>query len=373
MIIAYLLDFDIVEEFSVFRKIENQIEFWEKSNHTVYLIIVSHNTKKQYAPKVKNLIIVERPRVAYLFNKELKVFFGRNAAFKIVYDLLKKLKPSVIYHRPGNKWYPYLSACLNLYPTILELNSIDEEEIKLYYPESGIKFKLFNYGRKKIIRESMGLVAVTNEISTHYNTYNKDSIVIANGFNTNNISNHKSERLQYTDRPQVIFIGSASQSWQGFEKLYFMAEKIPNADFHIIGIDHSELDLPIPANLTLHGYLPMTEVQKIYMFADIGIGTLNLYEKKMKEACPLKVREYIAHGLPIIIGYVDTDIKDSDRVLEIGCHKSNVDDNIDSIKNFIFINQKRFFTKKEGTDLIGIRNKERRRVAFLQSIFNKTT
>jgi hypothetical protein len=42
--------------------------------------------------------------------------------------------------------------------------------------------------------------------------------------------------------------------------------------------------------------------------ADIGIGTLSLYKKKMEEAAPLKVRSYLAKGIPVVIGYKDTDL-----------------------------------------------------------------
>lgn len=44
-----------------------------------------------------------------------------------------------------------------------------------------------------------------------------------------------------------------------------------------------------------------------------GLGTLALYKKNMHEASPLKVREYISRGFPVIYAYDDTDLSADDR------------------------------------------------------------
>jgi hypothetical protein len=41
-----------------------------------------------------------------------------------------------------------------------------------------------------------------------------------------------------------------------------------------------------------------------------ALGSLALYKNGMHEACPLKVREYLALGLPVIGACADTDIPD---------------------------------------------------------------
>ena len=46
----------------------------------------------------------------------------------------------------------------------------------------------------------------------------------------------------------------------------------------------------------------------------VGIGSLALFRNSMKEACTLKVREYWARGLPFVVGYEDTDLKDNVRM-----------------------------------------------------------
>jgi hypothetical protein len=67
-----------------------------------------------------------------------------------------------------------------------------------------------------------------------------------------------------------------------------------------------------------------------------GIGTLALHRKGMDEACPLKVREYLAYGLPVILGCADADIpKDADYALHIPNTENNVAEHLPEIQSFV--------------------------------------
>ena len=74
---------------------------------------------------------------------------------------------------------------------------------------------------------------------------------------------------------------------------------------------------------------------ELYKKMDIAIGTLALHRKKMEEASPLKVREYVAYGLPVIIGYIDIDLNNEEFILNIGNYEENVVESIDAIVKFI--------------------------------------
>lgn len=47
----------------------------------------------------------------------------------------------------------------------------------------------------------------------------------------------------------------------------------------------------------------------------VCIGTLALHRKNMTEASPLKTREYLAHGFPVIIGYKDTAFYNQNQIM----------------------------------------------------------
>ena len=42
--------------------------------------------------------------------------------------------------------------------------------------------------------------------------------------------------------------------------------------------------------------------------AHLAVSTLALHRKQMRQACALKTREYVARGLPFVIGHEDPDL-----------------------------------------------------------------
>ena len=80
--------------------------------------------------------------------------------------------------------------------------------------------------------------------------------------------------------------------------------------FDIIGYSSSDF-MDIPNNVTFHGILTSDDYKKILSESDVAIGSLSLHINNMNEACTLKVREYLAFGIPTIIGYKDSDFPGS--------------------------------------------------------------
>ena len=63
--------------------------------------------------------------------------------------------------------------------------------------------------------------------------------------------------------------------------------------------------------MKVYPFLEKNEFLDIFKTAVAGIGSAGLYEKQMNEACAIKVREYLAAGLPVIIPYKDTAFVDN--------------------------------------------------------------
>ena len=112
---------------------------------------------------------------------------------------------------------------------------------------------------------------------------------------------------------------------------------MPEASFHIVGSTAADFaGTPVSANVTFHGVLAQDELTALYRRCDIGIGTLALHRKAMDEACPLKVRDYLIHRMPVIIGYreAQAELEDADYVLQIGNTPDNVTRNLARIADF---------------------------------------
>src|SRR5207247_9128294 len=171
------------------------------------------------------------------------------------------------------------------------------------------------------------------------------------------------------DRARVAFLGSARQAWHGLDKIAWLAGQLPDVDFDVVGYDDVRLREALgpstPDNLHARGILARAEYEPILAACDLAIGTLALHRKNMHEACPLKVREYLAYGLPVVIGYEDTDLDGLDTwyLLRLPNVESNVRDHAGEIHSFLESVRGRRVPRGEVAGRIGSVEKERRRLA----------
>ena len=138
--------------------------------------------------------------------------------------------------------------------------------------------------------------------------------------------------------PGWLFIGTPGYSWHGVDKLVELARTFPDLHIDIVGYEQLPEHEPLPSNLTLHGYLNADGYKKVMAGCDLAISTLALYRKGMEEACPLKTRECLAYGLPMVLPYVDTDLKDlnADFLLKIPNKEDNIQTHGQAIHDFAY-------------------------------------
>lgn len=170
------------------------------------------------------------------------------------------------------------------------------------------------------------------------------------------------------DAVQLVFIGSPGQAWHGVDAIAELAEARPQWSFDLIGVDASELPAPAPANMTFHGRLARKDYQPLLERADLAIGTLALYRKQMKEASPLKVREYLANGLPVITAYTETDFPEPvPFILQLPSSPGNVRDGLARIDDFASAWRGRKVPRKAISHL-DTRVKESQRLSYMKLI-----
>ncbi len=356
MKIAYLLMWDLLSNNGVTKKVKYQVDIWQAAGHEVRVFCVFPNKPQGRIPYHDNY---------HFFS------FSEYDQFRLfepdgLFENIARFSPDIIYLR-YELWKYYLSKIIKIAPTIIELNSDDITE---YRAQKGLKGFLKVYynllTRDLLLGGSAGLIGVTHELLRMpcNARHNKPSAIIPNGiplcqFPLNKIKKHNSI-------PQLVFIGSPRQAWHGVDKILRLAEKTEGRlQFHIIGL--SGVGSP---NVTYYGYLPQNEYEDIIRKCDIGIGTLALHRKNMLEACPLKVREYLAYGLPIIIGYQDTAFLQSgtlEWVLQLENREENVDEAVERIVDFCY-KMKDKIVNHEETGFIDINYTERKRLDFFESI-----
>lgn len=321
MKIAYLISHDIRKNDGVVKKIIGQIEIWEQCDYEVEVYSL--------VPK-KGLSELDIAR-QYEYSNSLEL---RYSLFKGLISDLNEFKPDIVYYR-----YDLLSVLLmrvlKKYKVVIELNSNDLGEFKSIMLKkkdlkSILRYYYVKYTKKFLLNRVSGIISVTYEILNDEIIKNLKipTITIPNGINLNKYASIKYEVL--SQRKSLFFMGSPNQEWHGIDIIEKIALNLKNYNFHIVGIDGIST-----SNVFYHGYLHKNEYLPILKQCHICIGTLALYRKNMKEACPLKVREYLAYGYPILIGYKDTSFLKNKLPSWVKTIDSEKDLNYDEIALFI--------------------------------------
>ncbi|GAA0714350.1 hypothetical protein GCM10009430_07410 [Aquimarina litoralis] len=357
MKILYLVDFDINSPSGILNKIIQQTTIWKKNGHQVQVL----STKPSRG--INNSEIIDVERKSYYSNRKNSSL--NNYLFKIrnsnrINEDIKKYHPDIIYYRQGI-WYPGVTKIFKIYQVVMEVNTNDLIEIQ---NETLPRRLIYKFGRNKILNHMNGLIAVTDELNKLYNHIKIPKVTIGNGYL---FDNNPIKKNKIYDKPQLIFVGSPNCQWHGVDKIYYMAKKLPEFDFHIIGIKE-KTDIN---NLKFHGYLALEKIKEIYAYCDVAIGSLSLYKAGVNESSTLKLREYLCNSLPVILGGYDVDMKGSDYILELPNKENNVTDNISSIKKFVLNWSGKKMDRTEIIEKLSYETKENKRLGFLSRFVNE--
>lgn len=123
-----------------------------------------------------------------------------------------------------------------------------------------------------------------------------------------------------TDRDKIKFVFVASfAKWHGVDRFFnsLQSKELERkVEVHIVGsgsvldefVTHFEKNDIKNLKVVFHGVKLDDELKSIYDSCDLAISSLALYRKNLFSASELKVREYLANGLPILISAMDDDI-----------------------------------------------------------------
>lgn len=359
MRVAYYAPVDVSLESGVCKKILSQVRAWRASGVEVKVFAYSVSWRAWEGFPAHLIEVVDRGGP---LNRLQRVN-------RLVRSILE-WKPDLVYMRLGF-YYPPLEYLMQKIPTVLEINTNDIAEARLYL--SPVKYLYYRVTRRRFFKYAAGLVCVTGELADLCASFGLPIIVIPNGIN---LRDYAELPPPENTSPVLFFIGhawektkaplkSASYWYHGIEKIFKIARFFPEWHFFIVG--HS-LSGPIPRNVQVFGHLSQTHYESLIRHADVAIGSLGLHVQSMSEACPLKVREYLAYGLPVIIGYHDADFPNgAPFVLQLPNTPDNVEKNIDQIKEFVYKWKGRRVPRSEIAHL-DVERKEAQRLTFMRNL-----
>ena len=354
MRIAYIFHLLDGPENGVFKKILDQSKQWIKCGEdVVFFILTREGLSRSFKDASAGI-----PTLVY----EYRGIAERLSKVSRIYTEVLSYSVSIVYYR-YDLYHPAFAELAKKVPVIMEINTDDVLEFRLGNP-----FRhWFNYlTRPYIFSNVRGLIFESHQLATspHFAHFGKPCLVLGNSINLERFQH--SPRSQNAD-PAIVFIGSANKPWHGTDKILCLAQHLKNWRFDLIG-PHPGNFKGSPANVVIHGFLKQVEYESLIAQADAAIGPLSLYLIGKCESSPLKVREYLAYGLPTILGYQDTDFPaGAPFLLQIGNSPRNVINNISEVEKFVNSWKGKRVSSNE-VNFLDVSFKEGKRLAFIKSL-----
>jgi len=358
MRIAYLgFAPQIDAESGVLKKMADQLRAWTAAGHEAKLFALSRDSQSIWPGLASFPLDVEggaRPMNFW------------QPAGRLVKRLLA-WRPDVTYFRYG-PYFPAIERLAAQIPLVIEINSNDSAERRAASLGSLSATLKHGYNaclRGRLLRRAAAFVCVTGELAAQFAPRGRPKLVLGNGIDLSRVGQMPPAE---NDLPRLVYVGSAVAPWNGADLLVEFARHRPEWSFELIGIAPGELPSAAPANCRFHGSLGQAEYEQILARSDVAVGTLALHRKGMREASPLKVREYLACGLPAIIAYDDTDFPTGTPfLLRLPAGGNPLLEHASRVREFVATWQGRRVPSNEIQHL-DVASKEHRRLEFLRCV-----
>ena len=357
MRIAYICYWDAYRLDGVAKKILTQTRQWSAAGHHVQIFCLTPR------PELASDPVLTQTTFSFTGVASRLIATGRLAA------AVRSFAPDVIYLR-YDLFLPPLWRLLAAHPLAVELNEQPEE-----YTLRRAQARLYDrWSRRQILRRADGFICVADELaqSAWLRQLGRPASVIGNSID---LDAFPEVAAPQNVRPRAVFLGGPGLAWHGVDKIRVLAEHLPEIDFDVVGPSADDLGGPAPANLVMHGFLGREQYDPIVRRADVAVGTLALHRQGIDETAPLKLREYLAYGLPVVLAHKDPDLTREPHwfVLELPNRESNVEESSEDVRSWIAAVKGRRVSRATAEALVGARAKEAERLELLERIRRSTS
>ena len=164
------------------------------------------------------------------------------------------------------------------------------------------------------LRRFAGIASVTNELLQYEQSRlrkPKPALLTPNSIDVSRFSSLNWERQIWSGgKLKLIMTCAHFVPWHGLDRVLESLKAVPQQDYelHLCGNLTTEQQQAIRAfsSVTWHGSVSGQRLGEIYETCDVGLSCYALDRKGMKEAASLKVREYLACGIPAAYGHHDS-------------------------------------------------------------------
>ncbi len=370
--ITYITEWSPHEPSGVLRKIVAQAASWKKMGHDVEILALAPLTNRPPAMSFSQygrvMGTISHDRMAAARVRGL-AYFNKILTVPSILREIANNQPDIIYYRQHGPWYPGLKRILSTAPVVMEVNA-NLGEVRHW---GSLHALVTRFTQKRVWDDVDGFACVSRTIAEEYSALGKPVATIANS-----MPGPSDSRLPPTTNthPNFIFVSSlltGGSSWHGADKLLQLAKHLPDSIFNIVGMDWNDLGWPErPPNVLAHGRLHGDALVEVYRSSDIGLGALAMHRKGQQENSALKPLEYLMYGLPVVLGYRETEdrINNASYTLQIGNYEENVRDNLTRIAEFAKI--WRGMRIESDLSYLSADVIERRRMTFLSQFVDRS-
>jgi hypothetical protein len=331
---------------------------WERRGHSLWLT-TTRDTRLLRMPELVSRLsrpgkprgLAERVRGELAFRVSYPIELARHAA-RLGIDVLycREIPPA-----------PGLRPLMRRFPFVLEVNGDVARETR------SLERSLRLWSRPRQLRDAAGVVFVSRALQHACGPGPARSIVIANPC----LPSAAPVAITRPPRPTLALAGYARHPWSGMDKLVALARAAPDLDFLAIGAE-----LTGPSNLRSVPPVTQAEADRLLRGCTVGIGPLATHRKGMTEASPLKSRNYLALGVPVIQAYEDTDLRGSlDCILQLPNCEDNILPNVERIREFAWRAFRDPSLSRQALELaagpLSLGAKEATRLAFIEGCLNR--
>jgi len=286
-------------------------------------LVTSLNKEPESIPFGHHLTVKEIPSLPYRIFSRIPLFcslFRIRPIFNQAYRDIILYNPDVLIWRYSITSVPGIFNPKKVCPNVLlmsEHQSKEIEELRMTFP-GRILSPLMKHNGGKVLRHVDAVLGVTSEITNHELALIGRDIPSFTLTNSIDVKQYplKNHREPSDNTLRLLYVGSNTAEWHGLDRLLKgMADYCGDMrlELHLVGhvsgsIQRLTQFLKIESRVITHGYVTGKDLDSLFDHSELAIGTLGIHRKKLTHGSTLKVREYMARGIPFMISYTDDDL-----------------------------------------------------------------
>ena len=240
-------------------------------------------------------------------------------------NVIKQRDVDIVYLRPFPLDYVLFTRHLlkMKVPYVCELNTMTDAEHRA--KGQILKGTVYCFLEGRTLAKSLGWLPVTQEIrmwAERISRTRKPFVVAGNGVAIDALAVKRSREevrrtLGVPDFIPVLVMAGFSRPWHGVDRALALLAELSgfSVELWLVGaksdtdgksVETLTSKYRVAKSVRVFPWLNKSNTADLVAAAEVGIGPLALDRNRMAEAQPLKVRFYLALGLPVLINYCDS-------------------------------------------------------------------